>query len=265
MKEITKQLSKKILSSDYVDERLEMLKDKYKDETVYIIAAGPSLNNYKIEELKQKLDDKLVFCIKQSYDIYRDICDFMFVNFCNISPFDYKNETIVSWAYWFDQHPMAIQQNGWKADLLFPVTRNQSHDTLGRYGNSIASKGDWNNIRFEASLERPWGPGLMYELAVPLAIHLGVKRIVTIGWDIGDINKWKDSNDPTERHYLDHCYSNEKTIYEKFSVDAAEMKLIASSVEHMYEYLKSIGVEFNIMSDQNPASDVVPRIKFSEL
>ena len=57
--------------------------------------------------------------------------------------------------------------------------------------NDLIEK-DFENITFSKSIERPWGPGLMFELAVPMAIHLGCKNIVTIGWDIGDINKWKN-------------------------------------------------------------------------
>ena len=31
---------------------------------------------------------------------------------------------------------------------------------------------------------RPWGPGTMYEMAIPLALYMGCSKIVTIGWDL---------------------------------------------------------------------------------
>ena len=43
----TKELRQKMLTLDYSEERVDVLKDKYIGETVYIVAAGPSLNNYK--------------------------------------------------------------------------------------------------------------------------------------------------------------------------------------------------------------------------
>ena len=81
MKLQTIDLQKQIQSLQYVDDRLALLKDQYKNETAYIIAAGPSLNNYSINQLKNALKDKLVFCIKQPYYNLKDICDFLFLNF----------------------------------------------------------------------------------------------------------------------------------------------------------------------------------------
>ena len=121
---ITSDLNKSLQSIGFVDERLKLLANKYEGETAYILAAGPSLNNHSINKLKDKLKDKLVFCIKQPYYNFKDICDFLFLNFTNLSPFNFNPDTIVSWAYWFENHPEVIQKNQWKADLLYPVFRN---------------------------------------------------------------------------------------------------------------------------------------------
>ena len=44
-----------------------------------------------------------------------------------------------------------------------------------------------------------WGPGLMYEMAIPLAMFLGCKEIITVGWDIGDISKFGGDNENEEQ------------------------------------------------------------------
>ena len=80
MKNKTIELLDKMKTMEYMEERLDLLKDSFKDETVYIVAAGPSLNDYSINKLKETLKDELVFCIKQSYHTYKDICDFLLLN-----------------------------------------------------------------------------------------------------------------------------------------------------------------------------------------
>ena len=75
---------------------------------------------------------------------------------------------------------------------------------------SVAELLDFENILLdnpENGINQPWGPGIMYEMAIPLAIHLGCKKIVTIGWDIGDISSFsKDVKDETQRVFQEHFY-----------------------------------------------------------
>ena len=263
MKSQTKKLKEQIQPLQYIDERLNVLKNQYKGETAYIIAAGPSLNNFSVNQLKDKLKDKLVFCIKQSYHTYRDICDFHFVNFTNLSPYKWNDTSIVSWTYWFQQHPVTIQQNKWAADLLYPIFRNGN--IPDKMSQSIMAKRDFENLMFDKTLERPWGPGIIFELAIPTAVHLGVKKIVTIGWDIGDINLWKNKNDENERHFVEHFYSDETHLYDKFTMDAEEIITVTESVPHLAKYLETRGIEFNIISDRNPVSQDVKRINLDSI
>jgi hypothetical protein len=261
MKQKTIDLQKQMQQFEYVHERLEFLKNQYKDETVYILAAGPSLNNFSTNQLKHILKDKLVFCIKQSYHIFKDIADFLFLNFTNLSPYQFQQDTIVSWAFWFDNHPHIIAEQSWKADLLFPIIRNANIDN--KISQSIAYQGDFENISFENSIQRPWGPGLMYELAIPMALHLGCKEIVTIGWDIGDINMYSNNNE--ERHFLDHFYPDETILYDRFTVDAEEIMLVTKSVTALNKFLLSKDVSLKIVSDRNPADLSIPRININDI
>ena len=64
----TFELRKKMLMLDTSQERLEVLRDAFVGETAYIVAAGPSLKDYTPDFLNEKLKDKLVFSIKQSFD-----------------------------------------------------------------------------------------------------------------------------------------------------------------------------------------------------
>ena len=66
MKQITKQLKSNFYTKDSIEERLQLLKNKYQDETAYIVTCGPSLSKHDANILKSKLKDKLVISIKQA-------------------------------------------------------------------------------------------------------------------------------------------------------------------------------------------------------
>ena len=76
MKELTKQLKQDIQSLETIEERLQHLKDKYKGETAYILTCGPSLSTHDEQLLNSKLKDKLVFGIKQAYNLVSNITIF---------------------------------------------------------------------------------------------------------------------------------------------------------------------------------------------
>ena len=77
-------LKNQILQLEESEDRLKVLKDQYKGETAYIVAAGPSLKNYSTEYLKEFMEDKLCLPIKQSYNFLKEVADFHLLNFCNL-------------------------------------------------------------------------------------------------------------------------------------------------------------------------------------
>ena len=274
MKNKTVELLNQMSTIGYVDERLKILKDAYKGETVYIVASGPSLNNYPLNQLKEKLKDKLEFCIKQSYYNLKDVCDFQLVNFSNLGPYDFKEHTIVCWLYWFEQHLSAIKEQKWKADLVFPIIRNGEPQGLEhltgkerfqkKLEQTVSHVGDWENTLFENNLARPWGPATMFELAIPLAEHLGCKKIVTLGWDIGDPTKYDDEKPESKR--LDHFYQDEgTTLFDTVTIDKSELMQMVDGTLEYYKFLKTRGIDFSIISDTNPVSSEVPRMKFEDI
>ena len=155
---------------------------------------------------------------------------------------------------------------------MMPLIRNHAG-----YENTLANKRDFENMLIEKSFERPWGSGIMYEAGLPMAIHCGSKKIVTIGWDIGDLNK--DDKGKSFIKY-DHFYAYgkdmEKTEYDGINVQKLpvggssgmsfdETQMVVDSTEDLHYFLESIGVELNIVSDRNPASDKIKRIELKEI
>lgn len=272
MKSQTSKLKKEISQLEESEDRLKILKDQYKDETAYIIAAGPSLKNYKQEYLSEFLEDKLCLPIKQSYNFLKEVADFHLLNFCNFAPYDWSNnQSIVTWAIFEQFHPQMIFQNNLEADLFIPIFRNNQF-TGGGVGpdkmiHSVAEKGDYDSIKLdhpEFGFNQPWGPGIMYEMAIPLAIYLGCKKIVTVGWDIGDINSFENgSDDDTQRVFQEHFYGDKhnEIVYAKTSMGPREITSVAKSTEGMYNWLKKQGIEWEMVSDRNPGYKGIKRVE----
>ena len=104
----------------------------------------------------------------------------------------------------------------------------------------------------------------MYEMAIPLAIHLGCKKIVTVGWDIGDLKSFENgTDDDTQRVFQEHYYgdAHNKIVYAKTSMGPREIKSVANATKGIYEFLKDIGITWEIVSDRNPAFDGIQRVE----
>ena len=164
-----------------------------------------------------------------------------------------------------------IFQNNLESDLFIPIFRN-SQFTGGGVGPdkmvySVAEKGDFESIKLdhpELGFNQPWGPGIMYEMAIPLAIYLGCKKIVTVGWDIGDINSFENGeNDDTQRVFQEHFYGDKhnEIAYAKTSMGPREILSVAKSTKGMYYWLKKQGIEWEMVSDRNPSYKGIKRVE----
>ena len=258
----THNLKNNILQYEDISDRLQLLKDSYKDETCYIVSAGPSLKNYSTEYLKEKLQDKLVISIKQSFNILKEIVDFHVLNFTNFQPYDYeKTNNIVVWEVFEQYHPEMILKNNLKCELMLPVVGNRESDIVKRIDESQAGKLSFDDYSLDKTMNRMYGPGIMYETVIHLARYLGVKKIITLGWDIGDVSKF--NGDKYEDVWQDHFYedTSDKMAYAPTPMNFHEVNTVVNSTEYLYKWLLSKDVELNIISDRNPAHESIPRIE----
>ena len=237
------------------EDRIKCLKDTFIGETMYIVAAGPSLktidNNYLINFLK----DKLTVSIKQSYDVIKEITDIHLLNFCNLSTYSQINEhAITGWTVWDPNQINWIVQNC-RCDFICDVFRNNND-----MSKSVAGVGDWDALLFDKQYSRPWGPGLMYEMAIPLGILMGVKKFVLIGWDIGTIDHKEMDNSSHVWDY--HSYDENRILGgTQFKMSREEILLTVNSTKSLYYWLKEKNTELEIVSDTNPGYKNIPRIK----
>lgn len=246
----------KLYSDSY--ERVWHLKDAYKGETVYIVATGPSLNYIESFDF---FKDKLVISIKQALHKIPD-SDYHLLNFCNLSEYTYKNpDTIVGWTTWDNVQPYKILQE-YKHDFILPSIK--LGDGTGKLENSISFTKEWDYLDIAKNMTRPWGPGIMYEMAIPLAVHFGCTKIITVGWDLfGEDLRSKSSTDSTS-FYPSHNYKKDQLTQSSTGTNISMKEIIGviESTESLNYWLNSRNVSLNIVDplNNNPAHPSINRI-----
>ena len=257
----THKIKKDISVFEDIPDRLKVLKDAYKDKKCYIVGAGPSLKNYDVDYVKDKLKDELVITIKQAYELLEDIVDIQILNFANYREYDYKdNNPIVMWEIYEQFHVNMILESNLKCDLMLPTSGNWEQHEETKFKHSHCGSLSFDNWTLDKTLNRQFGPSLIFEMAIPIALHLGVSEIVTLGWDIGDISKFDDIEG--KEFFQEHFdNSSEKIVYAKTPQTRLELETIINSTEFLGKWLKSRGVDFKIISDRNPSHESIERIE----
>ena len=256
MKNKFKDIKSKMWSYEEMYDRVRVLKDQFKGETAYICTAGPTFNKFSEDLLREKLQDELVISIKQTQDTLKDLTDIHFLNFCNLNQYSYPNpNTIVGWAVWDNSQPNIIIEN-WPVDFILDTFK--LGDGTPNLKNSISHTGQWGWLDLNESFSRPWGPGTMYEMAIPFALYMGCTKIVTVGWDLFKNTLNNPDNRPDDWFYNGLQYQQTKTVG---SIE--ELEMVKNSTKGLYEWLLSRGVELVIVDPDgdNPAYDKIKRIK----
>lgn len=278
MKKQTLEIKQTLKNLTSLEEKIVFLKNKYALEECYIITAGPSLRDIPPKILKEKLQDKLVLMVKQTFNVAPELADFHLLNSWNYTPYDYRQNpaTIVL----MEKTPQDPATPGLQEDLLFNISgvaKNLSKEE--KLANRLAQKLNFDDYLFESHLDRPWGPGIIYELGIYLALHLGVKKIIAIGWDIGEIGAktmehFYDSKKPqvldkpknllqkqqlSLLEKLKNRFLGKTVIYNEPGFFEGEVELIARSTKNLYMWLQEKGVELEVVSSKSVVDMCVPR------
>ena len=254
---------KEYINSHFDDsyDRVKYLKNKYKGETVYILGTGPSIDKISSKDLN-KLKNKFVISMKQSLSYVPD-SDIHLLNFCNLDTYKYSNpNTIVGWSVWDSVQPHQIINN-FSHDFILDIFK--LNDMSPNIENSVAFNLDQIDLLdMNNDLSRPWGPGTMYEIAIPLALYLGCTKIITVGWDLfgSSIDRYKDDKEALTQP---HCYDNSSLIFKETDTAITKKEIIGTinSTESVYKWLQSKNVDLEIVdpNGNNPAYEKIKRIK----
>lgn len=247
-------------------ERINFLKDKWKDERVFIVAPGPSLLRHNRESLLRRLEGKNVIVLKQAYDYVKEVADIHLMSVYNYQPYEYHlPETLVHWQLTAMNYQNEIHRitNEWKhrTDVMIPVystpwiSKQQSTSFTREFRNWEAYK-DGKAI---------WGPGIIYESGFPLALHMGARKIVTIGWDIGDLSKYGEDKMSVDQNWTAQHAEALYKIDTGGGPEREELEHTIACTKEMQEYLVSKNVQLQIISDTSPAHESIERITLDDI
>ena len=219
---------------------IESLHNSQQGRDCYILGCGPSLSKYDNQEMRDDLKTKLVFSIKQAYDNFKEETDFHFWN-CSNLPIDYMNipyryadhrpEVIVTSSNYPRGHRWNVDQ---EFDLFFKVPLIEQ---IGGRDNTLAAKKNYDDFLLEKTGEqRQTGPGIMLESVLHTAIHVGVRSITTIGWDLDN--------------HGSHFYKEEdKALMDNKGCEIPwDIILNAEAVPSIKEWVESKNIKLNILS-----------------
>jgi hypothetical protein len=178
--------------------------------------------------------------------------DFHLLNSWNYAPYEYVQPDPIVLLERADDDPPTPDA---RPDLFFriPDPRN--------FKERLATSLEFEKWLFTRILGRPWGPGIIYELGIYLLVHLGVSNIVTLGWDLGELNTT----------VMEHFFHEESPDSNKSDgimniprIRPFEVSDIAESTRALYYWLRSRGIRLFIVSDRSLVDPVAPRISASD-
>ena len=145
--------------------------------------------------------------------------------------------------------------------MMLPIDGNRIADTIEKNKESQCGKLSFDNYTLDKTLVRWYGPGIMFQTAIHLAIHLGVKSITTLGWDIADMSSFGD--DPYGDSFQQHSYEGKSNIvYAPTPTNKHEAETVIKSTKYLKEWLEeSKGIDLKIISDTNPAHKSIKRVE----
>jgi len=250
-------LKRAVASKKSLEEKLEVLRNSYEGETCYILNCGPSLNEMAPNVIREHLKDKLVFAVKQAYNKFADISDFHFFNCANLPSL--KKNGYFQEHYKYDDKTIAIASSNYnmgtrwsafqKQDLFFKVPiRTEINNEF------VVKTKDFDKYLMSDHAERPCGPGIMYETVIYMALHLGVKKIVALGWDLS-------YNDPKSYKEYKHFYGGTDKLVNRGDILPWEITATREASEELFKWLKNKGVELELVSNQSTLYEEIPRVK----
>jgi hypothetical protein len=253
-------------------EQLDALSGRAQGKDVFILSCGPSLSEYTADQLREYLSGSYVMVVKQAYDVAPDLADFHILNTWNSQRYDYSAH-----------RPFIIREGApgdppvfGESDLNLVVNKPSA------LSEQLARKQNFGDFAFSRSLDRPWGPGVLYEIGFYLAEHLGARRVITLGWDVGMKNSsvMPHFYDKPDRHrtailavaekmltYAErNRYLHENgVLYNKPRIIPDEVEACISASEGWNRYLSAAGIELIVVSSASLVSETIPRARLEDL
>ena len=237
--------------------KVEDLKNRYQGEKILVVACGPSASRWKVLN-NLSCEYKHFATIKQSIALVPiDNVTFQFFNSIHTSEF---LNSKISPRHLRAKHTICTTLDRDPAfppdlyDISFPLT-------LGLPNTPVAKSRMIDQYSIENfGLQRPWGPGIMYEIVFYLLAYAGFSHIDVIGFDCGSkINQKNDKKVDLSSHNVSHFYTNDASFRQNNSIPSVnrdqyisntlESELIADAIPDWYMWLQSRSIDLRIFTD----------------
>ena len=266
-----------------LDDKLKILSDYLRHQDIVILTAGPSINQVDPEKLKKFLEGKLVIAVKQTLYIAPELVDIHLINPFNYQ--DYKYGDNIPIVMNVSLSGMKTRFTTKESDFEFTIDSKKTDRS-----HSLAMTRDFDDYSLDKKSVRPFGPGIMYELAIYLPVFLEASSLTIFGWDIG--SKSKNS---IERFYESYGLSKliqdlamkvSITWYNKYyvrmhniinfilykylgfnvvlnntGITDNEATVIADSTNDLYKWFVSKNIYPKIVSEKSMVDAVFPRVR----
>ena len=165
-------------------EKVNELKQCFQGKDCLIITAGPTLENTCKNKLREIAAGKVVIAVKQAYYFLPDIVDLHVINDNNYEVYSYKNAK-KNLKVILLKSPSIISFTP-KCD---PFIRFEIRRENCIWEKSIVSNKNFEEYEInEDSLDRPWGPGIMYEICIYFPVLFSSRKVIFVSWDLGSSN-----------------------------------------------------------------------------
>jgi hypothetical protein len=188
------------------------------------------------------LSDKLVISFKQAYDLLPHQSDLHVFNYIHFQDFEYQEPS-----------PIVVELTRFgkvlskSTDVPVPINVREA----GTYPLSVSHRKNFDDYLFERTINRPFGPGIVYEVGFYLAVHLGASGITTIGFDC---------TQPTK-----HFYGDRPADAAKMKILQREMRVVVTGMYHFANWLRNKKAPLKLISPINPAPPSIPRLTIEDI
>mgnify|MGYP003633116157 FL=1 len=225
-----------------------------------IIATGPTVNDYTEEQYSNFFQDKDVFSIKQAFFKFPQYTDLHFFNCCNL-PIGENN----NYGYEYLAHkPFTIASSNYmhgggrwsqnqKYEIFFKIPTINQNSLMNKNVDFLCKSKNLEDFLFTKTLSRPCGPGIFFETVLFFAIHLGYKKIYTIGWDYS-----------YSKENYNHFYSmgggKAKNVRVPAELPQKEIEFVLQFIDFLADWLKNNEIELNIVGNRSIVSNKFKRL-----
>lgn len=246
----TPELKRQVVLEDTLSAQLQVLHKQFAGETLFVLACGPSLREYTAEQYQSLLTGKVVVAVKQAIEVSPS-SDFHCFNHCNYSPYhkiyEISEDTISMFCQprprkgWFPERRV-------KFDVGFPENIR---------GRPVITRpiSFFDRYLMHRHPNRPRGEGIMHSTILFLGVHLGVSRIVTVGWDLGAPKGYK--------HFYAKLQRSGR-MSRGYGPSYREHRRLLKVMWPTYVWLLTHGIELKICSTQSLIDERIPRTRLEE-